>query len=524
MRGPMSQMLKSSGAMGLATLLSRVLGLVREMAYARFMGRTWVADAFIFAYTVPNLFRRLLGEGALTAAFLPSFKAREKEGGEAAMWEAANAVISGLVVAVSALVGVAMVVISLLLLGDGWSEKTRLMLQLMRLMFPYLLLVCLAAVGMGMLNARGRFFVPALGAAMLNVVMIGSVFLLAPRFGARLEDQVIGLGVGVLLAGVAQALFQVPALARQGWRFRWVSPWRNPVVREVVPRMLPATVGVAAFQLNVVVTQSFAFFAGESIVSAFQFAVRLMEMPQGVFGISLATYLLPTLAGFAAEKRWAGFRDTLHQGVQLLLFVNLLAAMLLFVLARPIVRLFFEGGLFRASDTLAVAQALMLLAPGLVAFSLTNVLARAFYATGDLRTPMWISVFCLGANTLLAIPLVFTFAAAGLAAANTVTATLNVLLLGYALRRKFRTLALGTLRRPGGLLLLALVPATAAAAGASFAWELLLGGTGFWARLGAVFVPMLLAAGTYFPFALWLRLEPATEVLNLLRRRRSGSA
>ncbi|HMO64708.1 MAG TPA: lipid II flippase MurJ, partial [Verrucomicrobiota bacterium] len=230
------------------------------------------------------------------------------------------------------------------------------------------------------------------------------------------------------------------------------------------------------------------------------------------------------LAGFAAEKRWAGFRDTLHQGVQLLLFVNLLAAMLLFVLARPIVRLFFEGGLFRASGTLAVAPALMLLAPGLVAFSLTNVLARAFYATGDLRTPMWISVFCLGANTLLAIPLVFTFAAAGLAAANTVTATLNVLLLGYALRRKFRTLALGTLRRPGGLLLLALVPATAAAAGASFAWELLLGGTGFWARLGAVFVPMLLAAGTYFPFALWLRLEPATEVLNLLRRRRSGSA
>lgn len=519
MRGPMSQMLKSSGAMGLATLLSRVLGLAREMAYARFMGRTWVADAFIFAYTVPNLFRRLLGEGALTAAFLPSFKAREKEAGEAAMWEAANAVISGLVVAVGVLVGVAMVVISLLLLGDGWSEKTRLMLELMRLMFPYLLLVCLAAVGMGMLNARGRFFVPALGAAMLNVVMIASVFLLAPRFGERLEEQIFGLGVGVLLAGVAQALFQVPALARQGWRWRWVSPWRNPVVREVVGRMLPATVGVAAFQINVVVTQGFAFFAGESIVSAFQFAVRLMEMPQGVFGVSLATYLLPTLAGFAAEKKWADFRGTLLEGVQLLLFVNVLAAAFLLVLARPIVRLFFEGGLFRAADTLAVAQALMALAPGLVAFSLTNVIARAFYATGDLRTPMWISVFCLGANTLLAIPLVFTFAAAGLAVANTVTSTLNVVLLGYALRRKFRNLAAGTLRGP----VLRMLAAAALAAGVAFAtshgWELLVGGTGLWRRIGAVFVPMGLAAGIYFGVALVLRLEPARKVLELVWKR-----
>jgi putative peptidoglycan lipid II flippase len=214
----MSQMLKSSGAMAGATLTSRVLGMVREMVYAAFMGNGPVASAFILAFQVPNLFRRLLGEGALTAAFIPIFKHKEVTHGEAEMWRSANAVISGLVIAASAVTVLAVLGISVaLMIGKGrFDDETALMLRLLRMMFPYMLLVCLAAVFIGMANARGHFFVPALGAVLLNIIMIASVLLLAPHMGRTLDQQIFGVAIGVLVAGLAQAFFQLPTLSREG--------------------------------------------------------------------------------------------------------------------------------------------------------------------------------------------------------------------------------------------------------------------------------------------------------------------
>src|SRR5438552_3159805 len=205
----MSQMLKSSGAMAAATMTSRVLGMVREMVYASFMGNTWVASAFQLAYQVPNLFRRLLGEGALTAAFIPIFKQKQVAEGEAEMWRSANAVISGLVAAAAAVTALAILGISIALAVGSFEAGTGLMLRLLRLMFPYMLLACLAAVLIGMANARGHFFVPALGAVILNVVMIASVLFLAPLLGTTLPEKIFGLAIGVVLAGLAQAFFQL---------------------------------------------------------------------------------------------------------------------------------------------------------------------------------------------------------------------------------------------------------------------------------------------------------------------------
>src|SRR5215472_3208519 len=337
----MSQMLKSSGAMAAATLTSRILGMVREMVYAAFMGNTWVASAFIMAFQVPNLFRRLLGEGALTAAFIPIFKQKEVKEGEAEMWRAANAVISGLVTAAGAITVLGVLGISLALHLHAFERRTELMLELLRFMFPYMLLACLAAVLIGMANARGHFFVPALGAVILNVVMISSVLLLAPYIGSKPEEQIFGLAIGVVLAGIAQAFFQLPSLYREGFRYHWVSPWNDPTVREVVRKMLPGSIGVAAFQINVLLTQCFSFWFEKSIVSTFNYSVRLMELPQGMFGISLATYLLPTLAGMAAQKKYPQFRATLRQGLEHLAFANLIAAAIAIALAEPIVRLLF---------------------------------------------------------------------------------------------------------------------------------------------------------------------------------------
>ena len=515
-------MLKSSGAMGIATLSSRFLGLAREMAYAHFMGTGPVASAFTMAFLIPNLFRRLLGEGALTAAFIPIFKEKEKTEGEAEMWRAANAVISGLIIAATTIIALAMAGITLWLAFRPVSGETRLMLQLLRWMFPYMLLVCLAAVFMGILNARGYFFIPAMGATMLNVVMVASVFLLAPRMGYGLDRQIFGLAIGVLIAGVAQAAFQWPSMRREGFRYRWVSPWANETVREVLHKMVPGTIGVAAFQINVMITWGVAFMIDAPIIPAFNYAVRLMELPQGVFGISLATYLLPTLSGLSAEKKFPEFRATLRQGLQHLLFANFIASALLVSLARPIIRLLFERGIFDAYSTDQTAWALVCLGPGLVAFSVVNNLARAFYALGDTKTPMKISLVCLGLNLIFALWLIGPFRQGGLGIANTMSAAFNVYLLLYALRRKLGRLDLEALRPTVWGLAAAAILAGVVASLASYGWERQIGHHNLVTRMGSVFAPMILATAAYWLVALWLRIPSAQEILALLRSKLGG--
>ncbi len=515
----MSQMLKSSGAMGAATLSSRLLGMVREIVYARFMGDGPVAGSFILAFTIPNLFRRLLGEGALTAAFIPIFKDKEKTAGEAEMWRAANAVISGLVMAAAAIIGLVLLGVSVALMAVHFEPSTQLMLELVRVMFPYMLLVCLAAVFMGMLNARGHFFIPAMGATMLNVVMIASVLWLAPRMGHTLEHQIFGLAIGVLIAGVAQALFQFPLLRREGFRYQWVTPWGDETVRTVVSRMIPGTIGVAAFQINVLLTQGIAFTIDPSINASFNYAVRLMELPQGVFGISLATFLLPTLSGLAAEKKFSDFRHTLGQGLSHMLFVNLPASMLLLVLAEPIIRLLFEHGKFGPESTHNAAVALACLAPGLAAFSAVNILARAFFALGDTTTPMKISLFCLGVNVAVAVILVVPLRQGGLGIANTISAVCNVWLLLRALKQKLSGLELEELKRMLVPAIISTAVAMATAWGVNHFCDRQWGHEGVVRQLVAVFGPLALAGLAYWLVAFLLKIPSAGEIAGLVGRK-----
>lgn len=522
----------------MATLFSRVLGMVRELVYAAFMGDGPVASAFKLAFQIPNLFRRLLGEGALTAAFVPIFKEKERTEGEKAMWQAANATMSAVIVATLVIAGLAMGGISLLLtvsnvtytrVGEAvfppWpvpilAPETRLMFELLRLMFPYLIFVCLAALCIGMLNARGFFFLPALGATLLNVVMIATVLFVAPHWGETLERQIFALGIGVLAAGLAQFAFQLPVLFRQGWRYAWISPWRDPTVRQVVRKMIPGTIGVAAFQINILIIQAVAFYVDRTIVASFDYGVRLMELPQGVVGISLATYLLPTLAGLAADKRYEDFRSTLREGMSLLLFLNLLAAVLLLTLAEPMVRLLFERGAFTPDSTARVALAVACLAPGLTAFSLANVLARAFYALGDTKTPMMISIFCLGLNVLVALLLVGPLRQAGLGVAASVSSMVNVWLLARGLRKKLKRLDLSGLKPTLWALAGATVVAGAVAWWLAEVWQQALGQGNLWLKLGAVFVPATAATLVYWGLCLWLGVKEAREVAALLRRLR----
>jgi putative peptidoglycan lipid II flippase len=537
--------------MAIATLTSRVLGMVREMVYAWFMGDTKIAGAFLFAFQIPNLFRRLLGEGALTAAFIPIFKEKEKTHGEIEMWRAANAVISGLVISASVIIALAMVGISIALAFGGpheisalpdsqglahfttadgmlhygtagyFSEKTVLILRLLRVMFPYMLLVCVAAAFMGMLNARGHFFIPAMGATMLNVVMIASVLWLAPKFGVdlpkgqRLPVQIFALAYGVLAAGVAQAAFQLPTLWREGFRYRWVSPWGNETVQRVVRQMIPGTIGVAAFQINVTMVQVIAFWIDPQINASFNYAVRLMELPQGMFGISLATYLLTALSGLALDKNYPEFRATLREGLSSLLFANLIAAVLLVALAEPIVRLLFEhGDKFTSASTHRAAFALVCLAPGLIAFSTVNVLARAFFALGDTKTPMKISIVCLMVNLILSAILIGPLRQGGLGIANTLTSACNVGLLLFALRKKLARLELDSLRKTLWPLAFTGIIAGLIAWFTWQIWENKLGHATIALKIGAVFVPAGIAGGIYLLIALACKIPAAKEMIG----------
>ena len=522
----LSDMLKSSGAMAGATLLSRLLGMVRVMIYARFMGDGPIASAFVYAFQIPNLFRRLLGEGALTAAFIPLFKNKETSEGDKAMWHTANAVVSALVVISALVIGVVMLGLSAALMWGEFDTHTRLMLELLRVVFPYMLLVCLAAVFMGMLNSRGYFFIPAMGATLLNVVMIATVLLVAPRWGEDLGEQIFALAFGVLVAGVAQAGFQLPYLYREGYRLRWVTPWRNDSVREVVRKMIPATIGVAAFQFNIIITQTLAFWieraSGTKIVASFEYAVRLMELPQGVFGVSLATFLLPTLAGLAAEKQFPEFRENLRRGMGYLFFVNAIAAAMLMVLAEPMVRILFEHGAFTADSTRRASFALMCLAPSLLTYSAVNVMARAFYALGDTKVPMQISAVCLCLNIVVLLPLIFMFPkglqAGALGVANALSSLLNVGLLSYALKRKMPKWEIQSLLRPVAGMLLAAVVAGGVAWFLHGQWVANLGYETVWLKIGEVFAPAIVAALVYWGITAAIGLREARDLFALIRK------
>jgi putative peptidoglycan lipid II flippase len=450
------------------------------------------------------------------------------------MWETANALISGLIVVLAGVVGVGLLGISLALAWGEFDEKTTLMLELLRWVFPYLMLICLTAVVMGMLNARGHFFLPALGAVIMNVVMITAVLVVGPTIHgaekwwsgekADLEQTIFVLAIAVLLAGGLQLLYQLPTLWREGFRPKWISPLQNDSMRTILQRVGPGVLGVAAFQFNVLAVYCIGFFMGEHVVASYGYAVRLLELPQGLFSVSLATFLLPALASYAAEKKYGEFRTAIDEAARHLLFVNLPAAVLLFVMAGPIVQLLFQYGEFDAASTRRVAWALQCLAPSLPGYSLVLILGRAFFALGDVKTPVKISIACLGLNLVLAVGLALQFepglrqGAFGIA--NTISATLNAALLWRALRRRkeLAPVALPGLRRQ-----LPMMMGLAGMAGL-VAWGIGRGLDGealaLKARLVLVFVPLLGAGVVYWAMSGLVGVDSAKAILGILRRPR----
>ena len=434
------------GAVSAATFLSRVLGLLRDQVFAAWFGAGTAADAFNMAFRVPNLVRDLFAEGAMSASFVPTFTEwRERQGDEAA-WALGRQLMSTLLAVLLALCALGWIFAPQLLglMAGGFGAvpgKLELTVTLTRIMLPFLPAVALAAAAMGMLNARGVFFLPALAPALLNVGMIVFGLSLIPAARAVGWPVITAMAFGVVLGGLLQFACQLPALHRLGFRFRLELPTWHPGVRRVAFLMLPATVGLAATQLNIFVSQAIAASFREGSVSWLQYAFRLMQLPIGLFGVAVGTVSLPALSRAAARRDMPALRATLSESVRLVFLLTVPSALFLAVMARPIISLLFQHGRFHALDTAATGDALVMYCVGLPAFAAVGVFTRAFYAQGDTRTPVRATFIAVGVN--LALNLLFVgplaglgLAHRGLALATSVTSLLNLFQLAFRLRAR----------------------------------------------------------------------------------------
>ena len=421
-------------------MTSRVLGLVRDQVLTGYFGATDEMDAYRVGFKLPNLFRDLFAEGAMSAAFVPTFTRHLTEAGREAAWRLANLVITTLIVVTGAIVLLGIIFADPLARAlfpeyAAIPGKIELTITLTRVMFPTLIFIAVAAAVMGMLNSLRHFFVPALSPAMFNVVTIllaVVVVPLAPRLGIA---PIIVIAVGTVLGGIAQLALQAPTLAREGFRYRPVLNWSDPGLRRVLLLMGPGTIGLAATQLNLLVNMYLAAGEGTGVQTWLDLAFRLMYLPIGLFGVSIATAVLPAVSKHVVAHDLRGSREAVADGLGLMLMLNIPATVGLIVLSIPIVRVIFEHGKFGASDTVATAAALQLYALGLVGYSVVRIASPTFYALGHNRTPVIVSVIAVIVNAALNVMLVRVLGYKGLALGTSIAALFNATVLFVLLRR-----------------------------------------------------------------------------------------
>ncbi len=433
-------------------MTSRLLGLVREQVLAYWFGASDAMDAYLVAFRVPNLVRDLFAEGAMSAALVPTFSRTLARDGRPRAWALGNAIITALVAVTATLTLAAIVFAPTLvrLLAEDFAAvpgKFELTVQLTRIMAPFLVLVAMAAACMGMLNSLGVFFIPALAPAMFNVASIGAGLALVPVAISAGVQPILAMAYGTLVGGLGQVALQWPSLRREGFRLRPRFDLADPGLRQVLALMGPGIVGLAATQLNVFVNTIVATGQGTGAVSWLTFAFRVMYLPIGLFGVSIATATTPAMSRLAAANDTAQMRSTLAAAMGLMLTLNVPATLGLIVLATPIVRLLFERGSFTPADTLATAAAVRLYAVGLVGYSIVKIVSPTFYAMGRSRTPATVGVTAVLLNAALSVASAPYFGYQGLALSASVAALFNAGLLTWLAHTMLDGLELGRVMR-----------------------------------------------------------------------------
>ena len=397
---------KSAAAVGIAVMCSRVLGLVREQIFAGLFGAGVTYDAFVVAFRIPNLLRDLFGEGALSAAFVTVFTAYDTTRSKEDTRRLASNVLTFILILLSLLTLLAMYFAGPLvhLLAPDFSltaGKAELTEKLTRIMLPFLVFISLSAVVMGMLNTKGKFFIPAMASSFFNLgSIVGGVSLayILPRYG---QPAIVGMAIGTLIGGMMQLGIQIPALLKTGFRYQPVLNLGDPGLHRILKLMIPATIGLSATQINIFVNTNFASSCGDGAVSWLYYAFRLVQLPIGVFGVALSIAMLPVLAKQAAEKDIEKMKKTMISSLTLVFALTLPATAWLMLLSEPIIRIIFERGAFTAFDTTATAQTLVFFSIGLFAYSANKVLVPAFYALDKTKYPVIASFLAVGCNIVI---------------------------------------------------------------------------------------------------------------------------
>jgi putative peptidoglycan lipid II flippase len=521
---------RAAGVVALAVMLSRVLGLARELILAALFGAGRGMDAYITAYRAPNLLRDLFAEGALSVAFVTVFSKLGVEKSYEAAWELARKMATLVLVFMSVvtLLGIVFAPALIGLLAPGFDpEKSAFAAELTRIMFPFILMVSLSALVMGMLNSRNVFGIPALASSFYN---IGSIFggvtiawLIDPNFGPR---ALMGMAIGTLIGGLLQLIVQFPSLKKVGFKFHFDFGWRDEQVKRVLWLMLPAVIAASAVQVNVMVNSIFASYLGDGAVSWLSYAFRLMQLPLGIFGVAVATVTLPAVSKIAAGGDMAHFRETLAKAIRLALFLTLPATIGLVMLSEEIIGLIYERGKFTAEDTMQTGAALKFYAVGLMGYACIKVLSPAFYALERKWTPMLVTFFGIALNIFLNWQLTFRLGLGhkGLALSTGLVATIDFFILYFLMRR-----AAGGMEtsKVVGSFVRIVVAAAGLAATCSLGSDWLapwLRAPGLLDRAWSLLAIIAAGAAVYFLVCALLRVDEAKEAIALVRRKISRRA
>lgn len=514
-----SKVAKAAGIVGISTMASRIFGFLRDMIVAAFFGAGLATDAFFVAFRIPNLLRRLIGEGSLTVSFVPVFtQYLQKKSKEDAL-ELANIAFTllSIILVIVSLLGVLFSPLIVTLIAPGFiktPEQFTLAVFLNRLMFPYIFFMSLVALAMGILNSFRHFAAPAISPVILNISMIIAALTLRGLFA----EPVTALAVGVMIGGILQLAMQWPFLVKYGLKIKFRFNLRHPGIKQIAVLMLPAVFGAAIYQINVFVGTILASLLPKGSVSYLYFADRIMELPLGVFAIAIGTASLPSLSEHASKGNIDKLKSTISFSLRLMLFVTIPAMVALMALNLPIISVLFQRGAFDVNAAILTAQALFCYALGLWAFSSIRVIVAAFYSLQDSKWPMKAAIITLVVNVVASIALMFPLKHNGLALANSLASMVNVIVLGIVLRKKIgafldRSFYISTIKMIissfvmwGAILLLDFV----------IPWNT---DAQIKARLTYLIVAVMVGAITYFACAYLLRSPEIHSIVGQMKRR-----
>lgn len=514
--------IKASGVIALAVMLSRVLGLIREVLFNSLFGAGSMG-IFLIAFRAPNLLRDLFAEGALSVSFVTVFSKKIELEGDESAWQLASKMLTltSVFMSVLTLLGIIFAKYMIDVLAPGFpADDLKMAIVLTQIMYPFILLVSLAAIVMGMLNSKNIFGAPALASSFFNLgSILGGVtcaWFIDPTFGT---NALIGLAIGTVIGGFLQLSIQWPSLKKVGFRFKPDFNWSDPSVRYILKLTFPAVIAASAVQVNVLINSGFASYLGKEAVTWLNSAFRLMQLPLGVLGVAVATITLPVISRLAASKDTTQFGATLARSMRLSIFLTLPAAVGLWFFAYPIIRLIYEHGKFSHLDAQQTAHALQYYAIGLVAYSGIKVLSPAFYAIDKKWTPMMVSFISIALNIMLNYALIFKMALGhiGLALSTSISATMNFVLLYILMRRSHhletRAFFMTLLRCSLAASLLGIT------CWGFLQWTNLWDGASIWIHAGWLFLGILVAILVYVLMGLLLRIDEAKQLVRFFLKR-----